>query len=595
MRPQSPICNHPTLLLLEKCKTPTTFKQAHAHMITTGLAHHTFPLSRLLLFSSLPPLSSTLGSSYPTSIFNQIPNPTIFLYNTLISSLASTNNTHIALSLYSHLLSHKTPKPNNYTYPSLFKACGSHPWIHHGLALHAHVLKFLGSTYDHFLHASLLNFYSKCGKLELSRYLFNQIQDPDLAAWNSIISAYAHGTSTCSDDASSCIEALFLFDEMQMSLIRPNEITFVAVIGACADLGALSQGAWAHAYIERHGLELNRFVATALIDMYAKCGCINLAIQVFDSLPKRDTMCYNSMIRGLAIHGLARPAVELFNVMDRDGVAVDYVTFVVMMCACAHAGLVDEGRRCFNSMNEVYGIEPKIEHYGCLVDLLGRAGRLDEAHEVVWKMPMRPNAVIWRSLLGASRIHGNMELGELALKHLTELEPESGGNYVLLSNIYANMNHWEDVRRVRKVMKDKGINKMPGHSLVEMDGEIHEFILGDRAHPRSREIYAMLDEMGRRLHEYGHKPSTQEVLFDMGEEEKEDALSYHSEKIAIAFALVASDSTVPIRIIKNLRVCGDCHSSAKLISRIYGREIILRDRIRFHHFRYGACSCLDYW
>lgn len=415
------------------------------------------------------------------------------------------------------------------------------------------------------------------------------------------MSAYAHGTSgangtsTCSDEPSSCIEVLFLFNEMQMSLIRPNEITLVGLIGACADLGALTQGLWAHAYLQKHGLELNCFVGTSLIDVYSKCGCINLAAQVFDSLPKRDTKCYNSMIRGLAIHGLARPAIELFNNMGREGVSVDDVTFVVTMCACAHAGLVDEGRRCFDSIKEVYGIEPKIEHYGCLVDLLGRAGWLDEAHEVVLKMPMMPNSVLWRSLLGASRIHGNKELGELALGHLIELEPESGGNYVLLSNIYANMSHWEDVRSVRKVMKDKGINKIPGHSLIEMDGEIHEFIIGDRAHPKSREIYAMLDEMGRKLLAHGHRPNTQEVLFDIGEEEKEDALSYHSEKIAIAFALVASDSTAPIRIIKNLRVCADCHASAKLISQIYRREIILRDRIRFHHFRDGSCSCLDYW
>ncbi|KAK9289107.1 hypothetical protein L1049_017579 [Liquidambar formosana] len=203
-------------------------------------------------------------------------------------------------------------------------------------------------------------------------------------------------------------------------------------------------------------------------------------------------------------------------------------------------------------------------------------------------MPMKPNGILWRSLLGAARVHGNLEIGEVALKHLIQLEPETSGNYVLLSNMYARFNRWDDVRRVRKLMKDNGIEKMPGTSLIEIDGSMHEFLMGDRTHPRSNEIYLKLEEMSRRLQEYGHKPRTREVLFDIEEEEKEDALSYHSEKLAIAFALIASYSSVPIRIIKNLRVCGDCHASTKLISKIYGREIIVRDRNRFHHFKDGT-------
>ncbi|WJZ87172.1 hypothetical protein VitviT2T_006573 [Vitis vinifera] len=590
MRGPNPSSNHPTLQLLEKCKTLDTLKQVHAHMITTGLIFHTYPLSRILL------ISSTIVFTHALSIFNHIPNPTIFLYNTLISSLANIKpHTHIAFSLYSRVLTHTTLKPNGFTFPSLFKACGSQPWLRHGRALHTHVLKFLEPTCDPFVQAALLNYYAKCGKVGACRYLFNQISKPDLASWNSILSAYVHNSGAICEDVSLSLEVLTLFIEMQKSLIKANEVTLVALISACAELGALSQGAWAHVYVLKHNLKLNHFVGTALIDMYSKCGCLDLACQLFDQLPHRDTLCYNAMIGGFAIHGYGHQALDLFKKMTLEGLAPDDVTLVVTMCSCSHVGLVEEGCDVFESMKEVYGVEPKLEHYGCLVDLLGRAGRLREAEERVLNMPMKPNAVIWRSLLGAARVHGNLEIGEVVLKHLIQLEPETSGNYVLLSNMYASINRWDDVKRVRKLMKDHGINKVPGSSLVEVGGAMHEFLMGDKTHPRSKEIYLKLEEMSRRLHEYGHKPRTLEVLFDIEEEEKEDALSYHSERLAIAFALIASHHCAPIRIIKNLRVCGDCHTSSKLISKIYEREIIVRDRNRFHHFKEGACSCSDYW
>ncbi|KAK2980660.1 hypothetical protein RJ640_011468 [Escallonia rubra] len=551
-------------------------------------------------------LSSTLATSlsYALAIFNQVPNPTIFLFNTLISSslTAKYRHTHVAFSLYSRILTHTSLKPNNYTYPSLFKACGCHPWLQHGLALHTHVLKFLEPTsYDNFVQASLLNFYSKCGKVGVCRYLFDQISKPDLGSWNSILSAYAQNAGSLNgvssnnvDDINLSLEVLFLFSDMQRSLIRPNEVTLVALISACADLGALSQGSWAYAYVLKNKMKLNRFVGTALIHMYANCGCLDLAYKVFDEMPERDTFCYNAMIRGYAIHGRGQEAIGLFEKMGNEGLVPDDVTIIVTMCACSHVGLVDEGCNYFESMAD-YGLEPKLEHYGCLIDLLGRAGQVKEAEERVRTMPMKPNAILWRSLLGAARVHGNLEIGEVALKHLIELEPETSGNYVLLSNMYASLNRWDDVRRMRKLMKDRQINKMPGSSIVEVDGAMHEFLIGDKTHPHTREIYLKVDEMSRKVQEYGHKPRTGEVLFDIEEEEREDALSYHSERLAIAFALIASASSLPIRIIKNLRVCGDCHASTKLISKIYEREIVVRDRNRFHHFKDGTCSCSDYW
>ncbi|XP_022761099.1 pentatricopeptide repeat-containing protein At5g43790 isoform X2 [Durio zibethinus] len=536
MNSSNPIATHPTLNYLSKCQTLCSLKQVHAQMITTGLTLHTYPLSKLLY------LSSTLALSYALTIFNKIPNPTIFLFNTLISSITTNQKSHtlLAFSLYERILCNKTIKPNSHTYPSLFKACGSHPWLHHGLALHAHVLKFLETPYDSFVQTSLLNFYANCGKLLVARYLFDQISDPDLATWNSVLSAYAScysssyyvsNSNVSSEDSGLPMEALYLFNEMQNSLVKPNEVTLVAVIGACANLGALSQGIWAHVFVVKCNIKLNYYVGTALISMYSKCGCLDLAYQLFDQLPERDILCYNAMIGGFAIHGYGHRALELYEKMKIQGLVPDDVTFVVTMCACSHVGLVEKGCKIFESIKEDYGREPKLEHYACLIDLLGRSGRVQEAEEKLREMPMKPNAILWRSLLGAARIHGNLEVGEVALKQLIELEPETSGNYVLLSNMYASIDRWEDVKRVRKLMKDHGIHKMPGSSLVELNGATHEFLSGDKTHPCTREIYLKLEEVGRRLQQYGHKPRTKEVLFDIDEEEKEDALTYHSERV----------------------------------------------------------------
>ncbi|CAK8532053.1 unnamed protein product [Lathyrus sativus] len=590
MKPKNHIFNHPTLQTLQqKCNNLNSLKQIHAQIITTGLSLQTYCLSHLIN------ISSKFDLSYALTIFNYIPNPTIFLYNTLISSLINHQNSQNKIfSLYNKIITHKNLKPNSFTFPSLFKACCSNPsWFQYGLLLHTHVLKFLQPPYDLFVQGSLLNFYAKYGKLCVSRYLFDQIDQPDLATWNIILGAYANSFG----DAEFSWEALCLFHDMQVAKVRANEVTIVALISVCSSLGALSHGFWVHCFVLRNKLMVNRFVGTALVDMYSKCGCLNLACQVFDKMADRDrdTFCYNAMIGGFAIHGYGNQALELYRKMKLKGLVPDDATFVVTMFACSHVGLVEEGLKIFKSMKEVHGVEPKLEHYGCLIDLLGRAGRLKEAEDWLRDMPMKPNAVIWRSLLGAARLHGKLDMGEVSLRKLIELEPETSGNYVLLSNMYASVARWNDVKRVRMLMKHHGVNKLPGFSLVEINGAMHEFLTGDKTHPFSKEIYLKIAEINRRLQEYGHNARTSEVLFDVEEEDKEGVLSYHSERLAIAFALIVSPSSLAIRIIKNLRVCGDCHAFTKLISSEYGRDIIVRDRNRFHHFKDGSCSCLDYW
>lgn len=464
--------------------------------------------------------------------------------------------------------------------------------------------------------------YSSCGDLMLARQVFDEITQPDLASWNSIINAnakagfidVARGLFDAMPEKNviswSCMingyvgcggykEALALFRQMQKleaTDVKPNEFTMSSVLSACGRLGALEHGKWVHAYIDKCKMEIDVVLGTALIDMYAKCGSLERAKWVFDIMgPNKDVMAWSTMISGLAIHGDAHECLQLFNEMNSYGVRPNAVTFIGVFCACVHGGLVSEGKKYFRRMEEEFGISPMIQHYGCIVDLYGRAGLIGEALKVVKSMPMEPDVLVWGALLSGSRMHGDIGTCEISLKKLIELDPTNSGAYVLLSNVYAKMGKWSEVRQVRDLMEVRGIKKVPGCSLVELGGVVHEFFVGDNSHPETREIFMMLDEIMKRLKMKGYVGNTREVLLDLDEEGKELALSLHSEKLAIAFCFLKTSPGTPIRIIKNLRICGDCHDSIKMISSEFDREIVVRDCNRFHHFRQGFCSCRDYW
>ncbi|TQD73969.1 hypothetical protein C1H46_040508 [Malus baccata] len=281
--------------------------------------------------------------------------------------------------------------------------------------------------------------------------------------------------------------------------------------------------------------------------------------------------------------------------MLESSITPDMITFIGVLSACTHSGMVAEGRNFFDSMITQHGIQPEVSHYGCMVDLLGRSGNLNEAFEVIQNMPMKPNAVVWGALLGACRMHRDAELAEIAAKQMLELEPDNSSVYVLLCNIYAACCKWDNLRDVRQQMMDRGIKKTPGCSSIEVNGNVHEFVAGDRSHPQSEKIYSKLDKTIEDLKVVGYSPDTSEVFLDVGEEDKESAVCRHSEKLAMAFGLLSLGDGATIRIMKNLRICVDCHSMAKLVSRVYDREVIVRDGTRFHHFRHGSCSCKDYW
>ncbi|KAF5188965.1 Pentatricopeptide repeat, partial [Thalictrum thalictroides] len=334
----------------------------------------------------------------------------------------------------------------------------------------------------------LISGYSKCGLLEAARSLFDQMPKRDLFSWSVMISDYAQ----CRRAA----EALELFKEMVNVGLRPDVVLLSSVLSACGQIGALEMGKWIHSYVDRNSLKYDVFLGTSLIDMYAKCGCINVALQVFHNMSNKNACTWNAIICGLAMHGYGANVLELYKDMESAHVKPNDVTFVGVLSACCHIGSVDEGRRQFNRMTKDFHIIPKIEHYGCMVDILGRAGLIDEAKDLITSMPMEPNIVVLGAFLGACKLHGFTNVGDDVVRHLQNIAPGDGGCYVLLSNIYADENQWDKVAKMRKLMKQRGIEKKtPGCSSIEVNSVVHEFVVDDKLHMNWREIYLIIDRL----------------------------------------------------------------------------------------------------
>lgn len=439
-----------------------------------------------------------------------------------------------------------------------------------------------------FVWSTMVSGYTKAGRLKDARNLFDEMPDRNTVCWNAMIAGYVQNEKH--------VDAIQLFREMQqVGGVGPNEVTLILVLSACAHLGALDLGKWIDGFISRRKMKLGLFLGNALADMYGKCGSILEARQVFNKMQERDAISWGIIIFGSAMHGLANEAFGYFSEMLACGVKPNGVTFVGLLTACTHGGLVDKGLYYFNTMNQEYGIIPEIEHYGCVVDLLSRAGRLDEAEDMINSMPIKPNVVVWGALLGGCKIYKDIERGNRVVQHILELDSEHSGSYIYLANVYALTGRLDEAAHCRLRMRDNAVLKIPGCSWIEVRNEVHEFFMDDKSHPLSDKIYLKIKELGLRMKLAGYEPSTYLVAHNIEEEEKVDALSTHSEKLAIAFGLISTHEGATIRIVKNLRVCNDCHNAIKVISRIVEREIIVRDRSRFHHFRNGSCSCNDYW
>ncbi|CAL5091474.1 unnamed protein product [Urochloa decumbens] len=581
-----PALRHCVALLRLHLASPSlaAAKQLHARALRGGVPPSHPLLAKHLLFHlaalRAPPLR------YAVAVLTRVlPDPDPFSLNTVIRIAASSPRPRLALALHARRLA----PPDTHTYPPLLQACARLLSLRDGERIHAEVAKNGLATLV-FVKNSLVHLYGACGLFESAHRVFDEIplRERNPVSWNSMLNGFAaNGRPN---------EVLTVFREMMDVDFAPDGFTMVSVLTACAEIGALALGRRVHAYLAKIGLVDNSHVGNALIDLYAKCGSVDDARRFFEEMGTEQTVVsWTSLIVGLAVNGFGKQALELFGVMERKKLVPTEITMVGVLYACSHCGLVDDGFMYFDRMKEEYGITPRIEHLGCMVDLLGRAGKVEEAYDYIVNMPLEPNAVVWRTLLGACAMHKKLELGEAAWARLVELDPGHSGDYVLLSNLYAAVGRWADVHVLRKTMAKDGVRKNPGRSLVELRNSVYEFVMGDRSHPESEQIYKMLAEIAERLRREGYIPRTSNVLADIEEEEKETALNYHSERLAIAFALLKSLPGTPIRIVKNLRVCGDCHTVIKLISKIYDREIIVRDRSRFHHFKSGSCSCKDYW
>jgi pentatricopeptide repeat protein len=518
-------------------------------------------------------------------LFGMISKPDLIAYNAMISGFTSNGEIECSVELFRELL-FSGEKVSSSTIVGLIPLHSPFGHLHLACSIHGFCAKS-GIILNPTVSTALTAIYNKLNEIDLARQLFDESPEKTVVAWNAMISGYAQNGLTDT--------AISLFKEMMKTEFTPNAVTITTILSACAQLGSLSFGKWVHQLIKSKNLEPNIYVSTALVDMYAKCGNILEAWQLFDSMSEKNTVTWNTMIFGYGLHGYGHEALELFNEMLNLGFNPSSVTFLSVLYACSHAGLVGEGEEVFHTMVNKYRIEPLAEHYACMVDILGRSGQLEKALEFIRKMPVEPGPAVWGTLLGACMIHKDTNIARLASDKLFELDPGSVGYYVLLSNIYSVERNFPKAASIRQVVKRRKLAKSPGCTLIEVNGTPHVFVSGDRSHSHATDIYAKLEKLTGKMREMGYQSETVPALHDVEEEEKELAFNVHSEKLAIAFGLITTEPGTEIRIIKNLRVCLDCHAATKLISKITERVIVVRDANRFHHFKDGICSCSDYW
>lgn len=555
-------------------------KQVHLQISQSGCE------SDMFVASSLVDMYAKCGSIEDAlRVFDKMPIRDLVSWNALILGFVKNGEVEKAFEL-SRKMQEGGLQPDSRTFVGLLNGCASTGNLEEGKRLHAHI-KECGSENDLFVASTLVDMYAKCESITEAWGVFNKMPVRDVVAWTSIIKGFLK----CGQG----LKALELFQQMQIEGVKPDPISFVGVLNACANVTALEEGRCIHAQVIESGCESDRFVGNSLVNMYAKCGSIEESWNVFEKMPTRDVVSCNSMLGGFAIHGDAKKALQLFEQMHQDGVEMNGVTFVCLLSACSHGGLVDEGLHNFKSMEAVYGVPPTAEHYSCTVDMLCRAGHLQEAEDIINTMSFEPDESVLQALLAACRVHGNVQIGERTADRVLQLDPQSSSGYVLLSNIYAAGGDWDRSATFQQLRKDRGVKKQPGCSWISVDNAVHTFVVDDQAHPHIEEIRTELNRLVAAITEAGYVPDTRFALHDVEEEEKVGHLGYHSEKLAIAYGLLRTAPGTAIRIFKNLRVCGDCHTATKFISKVVEREIIVRDSNRFHHFKDGLCSCRDYW
>ncbi|PHT79647.1 Pentatricopeptide repeat-containing protein [Capsicum annuum] len=552
--------------------------------------------------------------------FEQMNARDIVSWNSMITGYSQHGFDILALNMFSKMLEESSLEPDRYTLASVLSACAKLGELNVGKQIHARLIR---TEFDMSgaVGNSLICMYSRCGSLDIAqkilednrkssvnviaftalldgyiklgdispaRKIFDSLKDRDVVVWTAMIVGYVQ--NGLNDDA------MELFRLMVKEGPDPNNYTLAAMLSVCSSMASLNHGKQIHSAAIKAGEALSVSVSNALITMYAKAGNISCARKVFDMIHlNRDTVSWTSMILALAQHGLGNEALQLYENMLALGMKPDHITYIGVLTACTHVGLVAQGRSYYTMMKEIHGIEPTSSHCACMIDLFGRAGLLEEAQDFIENMPIEPDVIAWGSLLSSCRVHKKVELAKVAADRLLSIDPENSGAYSALANVYSACGKWDEAAKIRKSMRHKQVKKEQGFSWIQIKNIVHVFGVEDGLHPQRDAIYNTMEKIWKDIKKMGFIPDTESVLHDLDYEVKEQILRHHSEKLAIAFGLINTPESTTLRIMKNLRVCNDCHSAIKFISKLVGREIIVRDATRFHHFKGGSCSCSDYW
>lgn len=600
--------------LLKGCiqnQSLSLMKQLHALIITSGCSSDKFISNHVLnvyskfgeleialnLFSRMPRknvmshnilingfvLIGDLGNA--RKLFDEMRERNVATWNAMVTGLTEFEFNEEGLSLFSEM--HELGfLPDEFTLSSVLRGSSGLRDLIYGKQIHSYILKS-GFEFNMVVGSSLAHMYMRCGNLVEGERVIRQMPVHNVVACNTLIAGRAqNGDSE---------KALDQYNLMKLAGFRPDKITFVSIISSCSELATLFQGQQIHAEAIKLGANTVVSVTSSLVSMYSRCGCLEDSVKAFSESKHIDVVLWSSMIAAYGFHGQGEKAIDLFKQLEKEDLEANDVTFLSLLYACSHCGLKEKGTEFFNLMVGTYKLKPSLEHYTCVVDLLARAGCLNEAEAMIRSMPIKADSIIWKTLLSACKIHKNADMAKRIGQEVIRLDPKDSAPYVLLSNIHASAKKWEEVSDVRKAMRDRKVKKEPGISWLELKNQVYQFRVGDQSHPKWVEINGYLKELAFEMKKKGYVPDTGSVLHDMEIEEKEYNLVHHSEKLAIAFALLNTPESFPIRVMKNLRICNDCHVAIKIISEIKCREIIVRDASRFHHFKEGKCSCRDYW
>jgi pentatricopeptide repeat protein len=489
-----------------------------------------------------------------------------------------------ALALFAKMVNEGV-ELDEYVFSIVLKACAGLEELNFGRQIHGHIVK-LGLESEVSVGTPLVDFYVKCSNLESATKAFEWISEPNDVSWSALITGYCQ--------MGEFEEALKTFESLRTRSVDINSFTYTSIFQACSALADFNSGAQAHADAIKSSLVAYQHGESAMITMYSRCGRLDYATRVFESIDDPDAVAWTAIIAGYAYQGNAPEALKLFRRMQDCGVRPNAVTFIAVLTACSHSGLVIEGRQYLESMSSNYGVATTIDHYDCMVDIYSRAGFLQEALELIRSMPFSPDAMSWKCLLGGCWTYRNLEIGELAAENLFQLDPEDTAGYILMFNLYASFGKWKEAANVRKMMAERNLRKELSCSWITVKGKVHRFIVGDKHHPQTEEIYSKLEALNDSVIKEETGLLTEEDVSNSLPERKEQLL-VHSERLALAFGLISTPSSAPVVVFKNLRACKDCHDFGKQVSLITGREIVVRDSFRFHHFKLGECSCNDYW